>query len=135
MATLETDGIKKLVDELKSAGDDVEELAGEMLEAGAEATVREWKEGIETAGHVDTGAMRDAVKATGRKSKLERVIYPTGKDEKGVRNAEKAFVLHYGTSGKLGDRFVDKIEEEAAVTSQLAMQKVLDDYLRSKGLI
>ena len=30
---------------------------------------------------------------------LGKDIYPTGKDRKGVRNAEKAFILHYGRNG------------------------------------
>lgn len=156
MGKMQTEGIDKLIHDMENAGDGSGELAEDMLDAGAEVVVQEWKDGIEEAGHVDTGAMRDSVKATGPKNKLERVIYPTGTDKKGVRNAEKAFVLNYGrskgstrlakkdprrknTKGQrssfLGDRFVDKIEEKAAASSQLAMQHVLDEYLRMKGLV
>ena len=135
MGSMQTDGIDKLIKDMESAADDTGQLASDMLDAGADAVVQEWKDGIEEAGHVDTGAMRDSVKATGKKNKLERVISPTGSDKKGTRNAEKAYVLNYGKSTSAGDRFVDKIEEKAAATSQLEMQHVLDEYLRMKGLV
>ena len=135
MGSMQTEGIDKLIKDMESAADDTGELAADMLDAGADVVVQEWKDGIEEVGHVDTGAMRDSVKAAGKKNKLERVISPTGSDKKGTRNAEKAYVLNYGKSTKPGDRFVDKIEEKAAATSQLEMQHVLDEYLRMKGLV
>lgn len=135
MGSMQTDGIDKLIKDMESAADDTGQLASDMLDAGADVVVQEWKDGIEEAGHVDTGAMRDSVKATGKKNKLERVISPTGSDKKGTRNAEKAYVLNYGKSTKPGGRFVDKIEEKAEASSQLEMQHVLDEYLRMKGLV
>jgi hypothetical protein len=74
-------------------------------------------------------------------------IYPQGKDRKGVRNAEKASILHYGSQSKTSvakrskkkkypgpgipaTKWVDtadRISEEQAIP---AMVKVWDDHLK-----
>ena len=46
-----------------------------------------------------------------------------GKDEKGVRNAEKAFIAHYGKSGQLGTHFIDEAEANAKAKVAVAMQE------------
>ena len=136
MATVMLSGLGKLAKDIEQLADAVSStLVDEMLDAGAEAAIADWKDGITVAGHVDTGAMRDSVGvARGTKKGRIREIYPLGNDKKGVRNATKAYVIHYGTSTQLGDRFVDKIEDEVAVDSFLKMQEVFDDELESKGL-
>lgn len=135
MAKMKSDGITILADNLKKFGDGIADVEQDMLDAGAKACVKDWKDGITASGHVDTGAMKKSVKSSKKHNKKEREIYPRGKDKNGVRNAEKAFVLHYGTSNKPGDRFVDRIEENEAVHSYIAMQNVFEKYLKSKGLI
>ena len=65
----------------------------------------------------------------------KREVYPQGKDKKGIRNAEKAYILHYGKSTKKGTRFVDNINTKAEATSYIAMQDVFNNYLKMKGLI
>ena len=57
-------------------------------------------------------------------------VYPQGKDRKGVRNAEKAFLLHYGWGQKNGDHFVDQIEREAEEPAVEAMEAVMDRYVK-----
>ena len=60
-------------------------------------------------------------------------IYPQGKDRKGVRNAEKAFILHYGKSGQAPTRFVDAVEEAAEDKAVSAMENVFNNYLEKEG--
>lgn len=95
---VKTTGIDMLMDDLKKLARAVGgDLPDKMLDAGAKVAIEDWKEGIEAAGHVDTGAMRDSVGiARGTEKGLIREIYPQGTDCKGARNAEKAYVLNYG---------------------------------------
>lgn len=137
MARMSTKGLNELAEDIKKIGEfDNEDLIDKMLDAGAEKTVEEWKTEIETQKHVKTGDMRDSVGVSKKTKKgSKREIYPQGKDRKGVRNAEKAYILNYGKSTKKGTRFVDNINTKAEVTSYIAMQDVFNDYLKSKGLI
>lgn len=146
MSTISTSGIDELVESLgKLSADIQEELVDKMLDAGAEEGIKAWKDGIVAHGHVDTGAMRDSVAvAKGTKKGRIREIYPQGTDKgkkkdrrkkKGVRNAEKAFILHYGTTSIIGDHFVDDIDDIVQVKATKAMEKTYNEYLKSKGLI
>ena len=51
-------------------------------------------------------------------------IYPHGRDRRKQSNAEKAFVLHYGTSRIHGDHFVDDAEQRAGDAAEQAMQDI-----------
>ena len=94
-----------------------------------------WIKSIKNHNHIDTGDMVNSVGvAKGTKAKKFRDIYPQGKDSKGVRNAEKAFIAHYGKSGQLGDRFVDEAEANSAAECAAAMRKKLDEYIEKKGM-
>lgn len=136
MSEFSATGIDALAADLKKLGNDIENIEEEMLDAGAEVYVDEWKKGIEAAGHVDTGDMRDSVTAApGKKNKKSREILPRGKDRKGTENNMKAFRTHYGTQSKPGDRFVDKIEDAAEPKATAAMQDILNAHLKKKGLI
>ena len=150
MAHIETTGFSGLLKDLENLGEDVNEMSEDMLSAGSTVAVDEWKKGIENEehkivspdgkgyqakrGYVDTGDMRDSVARAEKSRKNTAEIYPQGKDRKGVRNAEKAFILHYGTSSYQGSRFVDGIEEKAAPEVYVAMGDVMDEYLKKHNL-
>ena len=138
MANFKTSGdlIDDIAKELKQLGEDVSgQLGQEMLDEGAEIIEFNWVKAIKKHGHIDTGDMVNKVGvAKGTKSKKFRDVYPQGKDEKGVRNAEKAFIAHYGKSGQLGTRFVDEAEANSDAECAVAMQKKLDDYIEKKGM-
>lgn len=133
-------GIDELAAELQELGQlDNGNLTEKMLNAGAEVIAEEWKKGIDgtvKSGGRSTGEMSASVapskkiKRTGDVSAT--TIYPQGKDRKGVRNAEKAFILHYGKSGQLGTRFVDKVEEAAEERATAAMEKVFEEFKGGK---
>lgn len=72
--------------------------------------------------------------AKGTRAKKFRDIFPQGKDEKGVRNALKAFRTNYGKSGINGSHFVDEAETNAKAEVAVAMQEKLDKYIEKKGM-
>lgn len=147
MAHIDTSGLSSFINDLKAAADDFDECAGAMIKAGADVAVEEWKKGIENTvhtvkkpdggytsktGYVDTGAMLASVGKTQKKSTVAE-IYPQGRDGK-VRNATKAYVLHYGSSKIRGTRFVDGIDENVVKNSYPVMREAVDDYLKKHNL-
>ena len=129
-------GLNSLIDELKDLGElDNGELTGKMLNAGAKVISDEWKKGIKRAVKRGGRSTGDMVESVAPSKKIERkgdvsasTIYPQGKDRKGVRNAEKAFILHYGKSGQAGTRFVDDVEAAAEDAATEAMEQIFDEY-------
>lgn len=134
MARFKTEGIDEIIQELILIGEDTGPVADEMLMAGA-AEVREcWRESAQKHGHIDTGDMIDAIgfpKKPRTVAGVRRIdIYPQGKDRKGVRNAEKAFVLHYGTSKMPGSHWVDYADELSGPRVEAAMKKIFDEFIK-----
>lgn len=138
MANFKTSGdmIEDVAKELAQLGESVDgELGQEMLDDGAQIIEFHWVKSIKKYKHVDTGAMVNSVGvAKGTKAKNFRDIFPQGKDEKGVRNAEKAFIAHYGKSGQIGTHFIDEAEANAKAEAAVAMQDKLDKYIEKKGM-
>lgn len=148
MAKMSTKGLDEIADDLKRLGEVAEpEFMDELLDAGAEEVIDAWDMIIREEGYVDTGEMRKSVGvAKGTEKGSKREIYPQGEVKRGkqlrgskkiitTRNAEKAYILHYGNSNKLGTRFVDDVERIAETKSYIAMQEVFNNYLKQKGLI
>ena len=138
MASFKTSGdlIDDIAKKLEQLGEDVSgQLEQEMLDEGAKIIEFNWVKSIKNHNHIDTGDMVNSVGvAKGTKAKKFRDIYPQGKDSKGVRNAEKAFIAHYGKSGQLGDRFVDEAEANSDAECAVAMHRKLDEYIEKKGM-
>ena len=139
---VETSGFDKLFDDLYNLAESMDEngsLIQDMLDAGAEVAVDEWKKAITDAGHIETSSMHDSVAAKLPKNKnpLAREIYPQGTDKNGVRNAHKAYILNYGTSKTekiAGDDFISKIYEDMDSKVYEAEMKVYDEELKKRGL-
>lgn len=125
------DGLDDLIRKLGPMGDDSEKVSKAMLTAAAEKTKTAWQKAIESHGLVDTGDMLESVgyRAPGRSMSVE--IYPQGTDRKGVRNATKAFVLHFGTSSIESTRFVDDAYKDAEANGIPAMEEVLGEFLET----
>ena len=124
-------GLDEVYKEMQQEGETVGQTAQKMLEVGGKECVKAWKIAIGMHGHSGEGisgrATGDMINSVGIKYKTKNgirqaEIYPLGKDRHGVRNAEKAFILHYGRSNMKGDRFVDdaeRIAEEEAVPAMI----------------
>lgn len=129
MAKMTFSGTDDVLAALFRESERLERKATEMLGAAGEVVVKAWQDAITAHGHVETGAMRDSVRASKPKKSGEAYtssIYPHGKDARGVGNAEKAFILHYGTSKIKGDHFVDDAESRAGDAAEQAMQDAWD---------
>ena len=133
MARLEFDGIDEAVAEMKRLGETVGPTADRMLLAGGDEMKKAWVNAINRFDHVDTGAMR---KSVGYVKKPKEIfggkaldVYPRGKDKQGTRNAEKAFVLHYGRKNMTASHFVDAAETEGEPRATAAMVRVWDEHM------
>ena len=131
MARMKSEGLDAVIEQMKALDEQMNgELADSMLDAAAAVVVDAWKKSIEKHGHVDTGAMLKSVKAVNKNgADKRRDVFPQGKDKKGVRNAEKAFILHYGTSSISGDHWVDDAEASSADKAVEAMADVLTNNI------
>lgn len=135
MAQFSTDGIDQIAAEMAWMGEAAGEVADEMLLAGAEEVKRAWKETAERHGYRETGDMIESIRADkAPKSDANDVrrisVYPRGEDRKGVRNAEKAYVLHYGTSKIHGSHWVDEADQDAGPMVQDVFEKIWDRHLK-----
>lgn len=135
MAQFSTDGIDSIAEEMAWMGEAAGETADEMLLAGAEEVKRAWQETAERHGYRETGDMIESIRADkAPKSDANDVrrisVYPRGEDRKGVRNAEKAFLLHYGTSKIHGSHWVDEADQDAAPMVQDVFEKIWDRHLK-----
>ena len=127
MARMEFSGVEEVMNQLFAESERLERKATEMLGEAGQVVVKAWQDAIEDHGHVDTGDMKNSVRASAVKKSGEAYtssIYPHGRDRKKQSNAEKAFVLHYGTSRIRGDHFVDDAEERASEAAERAMEEI-----------
>ncbi|MBP3647240.1 MAG: hypothetical protein J6K55_12560 [Clostridia bacterium] len=133
MARLEFEGLDKAIQQMDRMGHTTGPVADQMLQAGAAPMKKAWQDAITRYGHVDTGSMKRSVgyekKSKNGHASKSLDVYPRGKDRKGVRNAEKAFVLHYGRKNMSGTHFVDAAEAEGKPESEAAMLAVWDRFL------
>lgn len=136
MAKLNVQGLDEVVEQMKNMGQLSGRVADEMLQAGGEVMTDAWKDAIRRHGHVRTGTMLTGVKPTKVKnigSGKELYVYPQGYDrnnrKKPTRNAEKAFVLHYGRSNMSGTHFVDAAEAEGGPKAADAMMGRWDEFI------
>ena len=134
MADLAFSGLDEVYRDLMRLGDQAGPIAEKMLRAGAAEVVKGWQLAIDEAGDdglVDSGDMRRSVapsrniKGSAGEKYIE--IYPQGSDRRGRRNAEKAFIQHYGSSRVKATRFVDKAEEYGEENAVPVMQAVWDE--------
>ena len=136
MALFNGEGFDELLADLQKDKDLIEDAAPDMLAAGAEVVADAWRDAIKAHDLIDTGDMLDSVGpsdavVTDREKKI--AVYPQGRDRKGIRNAEKAFINHYGASRRKATHFVDDAETKAEGPAVDAMAAVWFDKLESEG--
>lgn len=133
MAMLKTEGMRDMLLQMHRLGEESGEVAQRMILAGAEEVKKAWQQEADARGHRKTGAMIASVGYARKPEKIGEAfvldIYPQGKDANGIRNAEKAFLLHYGTSRIRGDNWVDAAEQAAEYTSQAAMEAIWNEFI------
>jgi len=135
MARIDTEGMDDLISEMTRMG----ELSGEVakvMAAAAGAEIRgAWRESAEAHRLRKTGAMIESIGFPGPVQKIGDTVYQDvtamGKDSKGTRNAEKAFVLNYGTSRIRPTHWVDEAEAAAGPRVQEKLEKIWGDFLET----
>lgn len=136
MARFDVSGLDETIEEMKRLGQMTGRTADAMLMAGAEEVRKAWRQSAEEHRHRDTGDMIASIgfartpKDVGSIRTID--IYPQGKDKRNIRNAEKAFILHYGTTKIRGSRWIDdadKISEQMVVP---AMIRVWEQFLQNQ---
>lgn len=137
MPELKYDGIKDVIKEMVALGERTGEGAHRMLHVAAERMKFEWIEMIDRYKFIASGEMREKVGYPRKPKEVEDVlsidVYPQGKDSKtGVRNAEKAFILHYGRSNMNATHFVDHIVSSSSDEIEQLMIQTWRDFVTEK---
>lgn len=153
MAEFAVKGIDGVVADMKRLGELVGETADRMLLAGAQEEELSWRSEATRRDFRRTGDMIESIgypkkpKTASGVRKLD--IYPQGTGSSGVRNAAKAFVLHYGREGTKSTRrryekkkfagpgipqtdWVDAAEADAEPRVAAAYEHIWDDHLKGK---
>lgn len=136
MALFNGEGFDELLADLKQHSDLISTAAPDMLQAGAAVVADAWRDAIRAHDLIDTGDMIDSVgpsDVVNTSSEKKIAVYPQGRDRKGIRNAEKAFINHYGASQRKATHFVDDAETKAEGPAVDAMAAVWFDKLESEG--
>lgn len=123
----------ELFDEWRKLEKDADPLAKAMVQAGAEVVKKAWKDTAEAYQLRDTGAMIDSIGFNKEPESLGDIkwadVYPQGKDARGVRNAEKAFINHFGSTRVPRLGWVDVADDMAADGALNAMEQIYDQYM------
>lgn len=126
-------GADELARDLQRLGDNMPQVERAMLEAGGQVMAQAWQSAIDAHGFVLTGSMRDNVRPKVRKvhGSQRAEITSLGADDHKVRNAAKAYILHYGTSRISASHWIDGAEQEGTGPSVDAMGRVLGEAIES----
>ena len=136
MARFDVSGLDETIEEMTRLGQMTGRTADAMLRAGAEEVRKAWRQSAEEHRHRDTGDMIASIgfprtpKDVGSIRSID--IYPQGKDKRNIRNAEKAFILHYGTTKIRGSRWVDDADKISEQTVVPAMIRVWEQFLKNQ---
>ena len=130
MAQFQMDGLDDLMSQLESMAD-MTERAPRMIDAAAPILVKNLKKNIGAAVSLEysTGELAASVKATNAKINQYgcfAAISVSGKDHKGVRNAEKLAYMEYGTSKQLPHPVLQKSVNESETHVLEKMQEVFN---------
>jgi len=132
---MDTSGLDDLIRDMQRMGQASGEVAKAMVNAAVIEIRDAWKESAEKHGLVDTGDMIGSIgfpaPVASIGEALYRDVYPIGKDRKGTRNAEKAFVLNYGTSRIRPTYWVDEADQAAEPRVQERLEGIWDEFLET----
>lgn len=133
MARFDTPGMDQLIREMEKMGQDSGEVAEAMVNAAVIEIRNEWRASAEEHDLRATGDMIDSIGFPAPVQKvggiLYRDVYPQGVDRKGVRNAEKAFLLNYGTKRKPATYWVDEADQASGPKVQQRLEEIWGEFL------
>lgn len=136
MARFDVSGLDETIEEMKRLGQMTGRTVDAMLMAGAEEVRKAWRQSAEEHRHRDTGDMIASIGFSRKPKEIGSIrtidIYPQGKDKRNIRNAEKAFILHYGTTKIRGSRWIDDADKTSEQTVVPAMIRVWEQFLQNQ---
>lgn len=128
-------GLDAMIRDMERLGEESGEMAEAMVNVAADEIRAAWKESAEKHGLRDTGDMIDSIDFKGPVfsigDALARDVYPLGKDKKGVRNAEKAFILHYGKNNFDATYWVDDADDMASERINTRLPEMWGEFLET----
>ncbi|NBI08647.1 hypothetical protein D1641_01255 [Colidextribacter sp. OB.20] len=146
MAKLSVSGIDDLMLSLEEIASIPDDVAAAMLDAEAQV-VEEYQLGSAATmlkGPYSTGqtalSIRRGKMKKGRDGARMVYVSPTGTNDRGVRNAEVAFINEYGIpkskgrQARPGRQFIRIANEKAADPAVAEAEKIYDEFLKSKNL-
>ena len=135
MARFDTSGLDELIHDMTRMGQNSGPVAEAMVAAGAAVIEDAWKESAEAHGLRNTGDMIGSIGSPDGTLNLggvlARDVYPQGKDRKGTRNAEKAFVLNYGKANFPATYWVDEADAKAEDRVQTTLEEMWGEFLET----
>ena len=145
MAKMRREGLDDIFKEMAALGEEMGEVSNRMLLAGAEEVKQAWRKVANQKGYLSKGNktgmhMIDSIDYpkkgySGKASDIKEIpIYPQGVNHKNVRNAEVAYILHYGTSKRKGSHWVDTAEALAEPEVDRVVTEIWDEELRKRGM-
>lgn len=137
MARFDTSGIDDIIQSMERMNLEVSPVAEEMCMAAVEVIRDAWRESAEEHGFRDTGAMIDSIGFGPAPIRAGAIIYndvyPQGKDSKGTRNAEKAFILHYGSKRIPASYWVDEADARSVEPVNAKTREIWDRFIEKNG--
>ena len=137
MARFDTSGLDDLIREMERLGEASGEIAEDMVTAAVEEIRDAWKESAEENNLRDSG---DMIESIGFPQPMQRIgdvlyrdVYPQGTDRKGVRNAEKAFLAHYGTSRQPATDWVDDADDKSGPRVDQRLTAIWEEHHKTGG--
>lgn len=139
MGSISVFGLDELLDDLESLAKLPDSVTDGMLGAEADVIVAEQKKTAKEMGVYDTGMTAGSIKkGKVKKTGLDKsiTVAPTGKNKRGTRNAEVAFINEFGAPGrKIKARpFIKTANERKGQEAVEAGEKVYHAYLDGKNL-
>ncbi len=137
MGDLKVTGIDNLFDDLSSLCKLPDELIMNMLNAEADVVVAAQRKMAKSMGVLATGVTASSIRkgqVKRRRGKLTITVSPQGKNRRGNRNGEVAFINEYGKRGQPARPFIRTANQQAEKEVAEAGEKVYNTYLDSKKL-
>lgn len=135
MARFDTSGLDDLLADMQRMEQQTGPVAEAMTMAAAEIIKQSWQRSAEEHEMRDTGALIESIgyprAPTNFGDALGIDVYPQGKDKSGTRNAEKAFILHYGSQRIDPTYWVDDADRYSEEAIPPALEEIWNQYLET----
>lgn len=133
VADLSFSGLDEIIREMDRLQKRTGPTAEKMIKAGAKVMAEYRKQEAEKRGIRDSGDMIKGIKPGSRIENdlgaLRLPVYSQGKDKKGVRNAEKEYLEHYGYKDRTATHWIDEAEQAGEGPATDAMVRVWDENM------